>query len=90
MRLPKSFSMHKATGSSFIWLRCGVAGKSLVLATRRCFASLRRRPGHAQIADRLQRLQPNVCRSLNRIRRWLLDCIRMELAQQEHSGKELL
>ena len=36
----------------------------------------------------LQRLQPSVCRSLNRIRRWLLECIQMELARQEHSGKE--
>jgi RNA polymerase sigma-70 factor, ECF subfamily len=41
------------------------------------------------IADRLQRLQPNVCRSLNRIRRWLYECIQMELARQEHSSKEL-
>lgn len=40
--------------------------------------------GIHEIADRLQRLQPNVSRSLNRIRRWLLDCIRMELARQEH------
>ena len=34
---------------------------------------------------------PNrVCvESLNRIRRWLLECIQMELARQEHSGKEL-
>ena len=45
--------------------------------------------GSREIADRLQRLQPNVCRSLNRIRRWLLECIQMELARQEHSGKEL-
>ena len=28
-----------------------------------------------EIADRLQRLQPSVSRSLNRIRRWLLECI---------------
>lgn len=40
-----------------------------------------------QIADRLQRSQPSVCNSLNRIRCWLLECIRMELARQEHSGK---
>jgi RNA polymerase sigma-70 factor, ECF subfamily len=39
-----------------------------------------------EIADRLQRLPTSVCRSLNRIRRWLLDCIRMELARQEHPG----
>lgn len=37
-----------------------------------------------QIADRLQRLQPNVSRSLNRIRRWLTECVRMELARQTH------
>jgi RNA polymerase sigma-70 factor (ECF subfamily) len=37
-----------------------------------------------EIANRLQRLPPNVCRSLNRVRRWLLDCVRMELARQEH------
>ena len=42
-----------------------------------------------EIADRLQRLQPNVSRSLNRIRRWLFECIEMELAKQEHSSKEL-
>lgn len=43
--------------------------------------------GVRDIADRLQRLPPNVCRSLNRIRRWLLDCVRMELARQEHPGE---
>jgi RNA polymerase sigma-70 factor, ECF subfamily len=42
-----------------------------------------------EIADRLQRLRPNVSRSLNRIRRWLFECIQMELAKQEHSSKEL-
>ena len=40
--------------------------------------------GVSEIADQLQRLPPNICRSLNRIRRWLFDCIRMELARQEH------
>jgi RNA polymerase sigma-70 factor, ECF subfamily len=40
-----------------------------------------------EIADRLQRLRPNVSRSLNRIRRWLLQCIRMELARQEHCSE---
>lgn len=39
------------------------------------------------IAERLQRLQPSVCRSLNRIRRRLLECIQAELACQEHPGK---
>lgn len=42
--------------------------------------------GVSEIADRLQRLPPNVSRSLSRIRRWLFDCIRMELARQEHPG----
>jgi RNA polymerase sigma-70 factor, ECF subfamily len=40
-----------------------------------------------EIADRLQRLQPNVSRSLNRIRRWLLECVRIELARGEHPGR---
>jgi RNA polymerase sigma-70 factor, ECF subfamily len=44
--------------------------------------------GTRQIADQMQRLQPNVCRSLSRIRRWLLECVQMELARQEHSGEE--
>jgi len=43
--------------------------------------------GIREIADRLLRLQPNVCRSLNRIA-LLLECIQVELAQQEHSEKE--
>lgn len=42
-----------------------------------------------EIAERLQRLRPNVSRSLNRIRRWLLECIRLELAKREHRSKEL-
>jgi RNA polymerase sigma-70 factor, ECF subfamily len=45
--------------------------------------------GTQEIADRLQRLQSNVCHSLNRIRRWLLECVRMELARQDHPKKEL-
>ena len=45
--------------------------------------------GSREIADRLQRPQPSICRSLNRIRNWLLECVEMELARQEHSGKEL-
>jgi RNA polymerase sigma-70 factor (ECF subfamily) len=44
--------------------------------------------GTRQIADRLQRLQSNVCHSLARIRRWLFACIQMEIARQEHSGTE--
>ena len=43
-----------------------------------------------EIADRLQRLQPSISRSLNRIRRWLFECIERELSQQEHSRKDLL
>ena len=38
-----------------------------------------------QIADQTGRPQQGVCNSLMRIRRWLYDCIQMELAQQEHS-----
>jgi RNA polymerase sigma-70 factor, ECF subfamily len=41
------------------------------------------------ISQRLQRLQPNVSRSLNRIRRRLLDCIKAELAAQKHPGRDL-
>lgn len=41
-----------------------------------------------EIAHRLQRPQPSVCHSLTRIRQWLLECIRMDLARQEHSAKE--
>jgi RNA polymerase sigma-70 factor (ECF subfamily) len=37
------------------------------------------------IADRLQRAQQSVSRSLNRIRRWLLDCIETEMSQQKDS-----
>ena len=43
--------------------------------------------GSRQIADRLQRPQPSVCHSLNRIRSWLFECIQMELARQEHAGR---
>jgi RNA polymerase sigma-70 factor, ECF subfamily len=41
----------------------------------------------SQIADRTQRSQSSVCNSLKRIRGWLLECIRMELARQEHSRR---
>lgn len=37
-----------------------------------------------EIADRLDRPQTSVCRSLNRIRGSLLACIERELARQEH------
>ena len=40
-----------------------------------------------QIADQMGRPQQGVCNSLLRIRRWLFDCIQMELAQQEHSAR---
>jgi DNA-directed RNA polymerase specialized sigma24 family protein len=42
-----------------------------------------------EIATRLQRLRPSVSRSLNRIRRWLFECIETELATQGRSVKEL-
>jgi RNA polymerase sigma-70 factor (ECF subfamily) len=42
--------------------------------------------GTHDIADRLQRFQSNVCKSLNRIRRRLLECVRLEIARQDHSG----
>jgi DNA-directed RNA polymerase specialized sigma24 family protein len=38
-----------------------------------------------QIADRLERPQPSVCRSLKRVRRWLFQCIQVEVARQERS-----
>ena len=41
--------------------------------------------GTRQIADRLERLQSNVCHSLARIRRWLFECIQVEIARHEHS-----
>jgi RNA polymerase sigma-70 factor, ECF subfamily len=44
--------------------------------------------GTRQIADRLQRLQSNVCHSLARIRRWLFACIQVEIARQEQSRAE--
>ena len=40
------------------------------------------------IAGQLQRSQSSVCNSMNRIRGWLLECIKMELARQNHSWKE--
>jgi RNA polymerase sigma-70 factor, ECF subfamily len=45
--------------------------------------------GSRQIADRLRRPQQSVCQSLKRIRRWLLECVETELAQQEHSREAL-
>jgi RNA polymerase sigma-70 factor, ECF subfamily len=44
--------------------------------------------GSRQIAERLQRPQPSVCHSLNRIRSWLLECVRLELVRQEHGGDQ--
>jgi RNA polymerase sigma-70 factor (ECF subfamily) len=46
--------------------------------------------GSREIADRVQRPQQSVCQSLKRIRRWLLECVKLELARQERSGKEVL
>ena len=43
--------------------------------------------GSREIADRVQRSQQSVCQSLKRIRRWLLECVRGELARQEHSAR---
>ena len=43
--------------------------------------------GTREIAVRLQRPQQGVCHSLKRIRRWLLECIQVELAQHGHSEK---
>jgi RNA polymerase sigma-70 factor, ECF subfamily len=43
--------------------------------------------GVSEIADRLHRLQPSVSRSLSRIRRWLLECVQIELAQQDQFGR---
>ena len=45
--------------------------------------------GSREIADRLQRPQTSVCRSLNRIRNWLFECIEMELDRRGHLGQEL-
>jgi RNA polymerase sigma-70 factor (ECF subfamily) len=41
--------------------------------------------GIREIAERQERFQSNVCRSLNRIRRWLLECIQKELGQRSYS-----
>lgn len=41
-----------------------------------------------QIADRLGRSRQSVCNSLLRVRRWLLDCVRRQLARQEYSLEE--
>jgi RNA polymerase sigma-70 factor, ECF subfamily len=41
--------------------------------------------GSRQIADRLRRPQQSVCNSLTRIRGWLLECVRAELARHERS-----
>ena len=44
--------------------------------------------GSREIADQLQRSQSSVCHSLKRIHNWLLKCIHLELAREEHSGEE--
>jgi RNA polymerase sigma-70 factor (ECF subfamily) len=43
--------------------------------------------GSRQIADRLQRPQRSVTNSLARIQRWLFECLRREVAQQEHTRR---
>jgi RNA polymerase sigma-70 factor, ECF subfamily len=78
----------------------GDSAQPYLVALRRCRAKLStvdeellglryiEELGVCEIAERLQRLQPSISRSLNRIRHWLLECIQMELTQQEHFGKE--
>jgi RNA polymerase sigma-70 factor, ECF subfamily len=44
--------------------------------------------GTRQIADHLRRSQQSICRSLNRIRCWLFECVQMDVARQEHSRTE--
>lgn len=44
--------------------------------------------GSRQIADRLQRPQRSVTNSLARIQRRLFDCLRREMARQEHAQKD--
>lgn len=41
--------------------------------------------GSCEIADRLGRPQSGVCNSLKRIRQFLFECIKMEVALEEHS-----
>jgi RNA polymerase sigma-70 factor, ECF subfamily len=41
-----------------------------------------------QIADRMQRPQSSICRSLKRVRRWLLKCIQTDVARQVRSTNE--
>lgn len=41
-----------------------------------------------EIAGRLQRLQQSVSRSLNRVRRWLFECVEFEVTKQEYSPKD--
>lgn len=43
--------------------------------------------GSVEIANRLQRPQQSVCQSLKRIRRCLLECIRLELARDDQTGE---
>ncbi len=41
--------------------------------------------GSRQISEQLQRSQQSVCRSLNRIRSWLFECIQVETTRQKCS-----
>lgn len=45
--------------------------------------------GIDEIAERLQRLPPSICRSLGRVRLRLLECIRAKLASQDHPRRAL-
>jgi RNA polymerase sigma-70 factor (ECF subfamily) len=45
--------------------------------------------GSRGIADRLERSQPSLCNSLNRIRSRLFKCIQAELAQKQHSMEDV-
>jgi RNA polymerase sigma-70 factor, ECF subfamily len=42
-----------------------------------------------EMADRLQRLRQSVSRSLNRVRRWLFECIELELAKPDTPSREV-
>lgn len=44
--------------------------------------------GSREISDRLQRPQRSVTNSLARIQRWLFECLRKEMARQEHARKD--
>lgn len=41
-----------------------------------------------EIADQVGRTRQSVCNSLARVRRWLFDCVRIQMAQQGHGREE--